>query len=108
MHSGNSFELWYNFGKMYRENRYILTGTFRYILVSVLVPTGVPFQKHKNVTKIIPKQVSKNGKNSESPHIGPSHTRRRVYDGRRVYDSELFCQNAKSHLSRLLSVLGRF
>ena len=31
MRSGNSFELWYIFVKMYRENRYILTGTFRYI-----------------------------------------------------------------------------
>ena len=28
--SGNSFKLWYIFMKMYRENRYILTSTFRY------------------------------------------------------------------------------
>ena len=32
MRSGNSLELQYNFGKMYRENRYIITGTFRYII----------------------------------------------------------------------------
>ena len=31
MRSGNSSELQYIFVKMYRENRYILIGTFRYI-----------------------------------------------------------------------------
>ena len=64
MRSGNSFT---NFGKISGKCTG-KTGTFLPVhsgtfSVSVLVPTGVPFQKHEIVTKKILKQVSKNGQN---------------------------------------------
>ena len=53
MRSGKSFELWYIFVKMYRENRYIFTGTFRYSFGNGIVT--------KNL--LVTENLSKNGKN---------------------------------------------
>ena len=63
MHSGNSFGIRYILGKIYRlsqNKKSENSGTFSYC---PSLSTGLPFRKSENVTKIIPKQVSKNGRN---------------------------------------------
>ena len=63
MRSGNSFKLLYNFGKMYWENWYVLTGTFRYILGIGIGSENQLVLEVRKFTKNLPKIYQKSTKN---------------------------------------------
>ena len=59
MRSGKSFKLWY----MYRENPYILTGTFQYIFSIGIGFKNLLVSEVRKITKNLTKKSNKNGPN---------------------------------------------
>ena len=93
MRSGNSFGIKNIFEKMHRENRYIPV----HFCIALPYRQGFPFENFwtfSNVSKVSKVIYAQRPLYMRRPYM--------------LYNSKLLCQNTKSHLSQLLSILGRF